>query len=104
MSDKLSRTATYGIVDWQQLATLDIKVENYNTGAIQGGRKSGEYKAQWDGNPRRPPKKGEFYLSGSTICAYFAPNDLTTPFHIARIVEVETVTTVNEIVKPIKGK
>ncbi|MGO7308822.1 hypothetical protein ACCS91_33745 [Rhizobium ruizarguesonis] len=30
----------------------------------------------------RPPKKGEFYLSGAIVQAYRAPNDLTTPYHV----------------------
>lgn len=33
---------------------------------------------------KRPPKKGERYLSGSIPAAYKAPNDLSTPFLIAR--------------------
>jgi hypothetical protein len=32
----------------------------------------------------RPPKKGEFYLSGAIITAYQAPNDLTSPHWIGR--------------------
>lgn len=38
----------------------------------------------------RPPKKGEWYLSGATVEAYYAPNDLSTPYHIARLVERKT--------------
>lgn len=33
----------------------------------------------------RPPKAGEWYLSGAIVEAYRAPNDLTTPFPIARL-------------------
>ena len=40
---------------------------------------------------RRPPKKGEWYLSGAVVEAYHVPNDLATPFSIARIVQVETI-------------
>lgn len=36
---------------------------------------------------KRPPLKGEWYLSGAIIEAYQAPNDLTTPFHIAKLVK-----------------
>ena len=36
---------------------------------------------------KRPPKKGEWYLSGSIVEAYYAPNDLPTPFVIARLVQ-----------------
>lgn len=33
----------------------------------------------------RPPRKGEWYLSGARIGAYQAPNDLTESFRIAKI-------------------
>lgn len=36
-------------------------------------RKSGEFRA---------PKKGEWYLSGAIPCAYQAPNDLLSAYHI----------------------
>lgn len=40
---------------------------------------------------RRPPRKGEYYLSGAIVIAYRAPNDLETPFEIAReATKVET--------------
>lgn len=42
---------------------------------------------------RRPPKKGEWYLSGAIVEAYRAPNDLSTPFQIARLVKTKTITT-----------
>lgn len=32
----------------------------------------------------RPPRKGEFYLSGAIVHAYMAPNDLSTSYWIAR--------------------
>lgn len=34
----------------------------------------------------RNPKRGEYYLSGAIVEAYRAPNDLSTPFWIARFV------------------
>ena len=37
----------------------------------------------------RPPKKGEYYLSGAIPEAYRAPNDLTVSHHIARIVRIK---------------
>jgi hypothetical protein len=45
---------------------------------------------------KRPPRKGEWYLSGADVQAYKAPNDLTTAYHIAKLarVETQTVTTV----------
>jgi len=33
----------------------------------------------------RPPKAGEWYISGALPAAYRAPNDLTTAYHIARL-------------------
>lgn len=41
---------------------------------------------------KRCPKKGEWYLGGAIVTAYRAPNDLSTVFHIARLVKVETKT------------
>jgi hypothetical protein len=56
------------------------------------------YPPGWDGNPRiprgvgfvwtgekRPPRAGEWYLSGAVIEAWFTPNDLSTPCHIAKM-------------------
>ena len=42
---------------------------------------------------KRPPRKGEWYLSGAIVEAYRAPNDLSTPHHIARLVRTKTETT-----------
>jgi len=36
---------------------------------------------------KRPPKKGEYFLSGAVPAAYPAPNDLSIPYYIAEIVE-----------------
>lgn len=44
---------------------------------------------------KRPPRKGEWYLSGSSIAAYLAPNDLRSSYHIADLVVVKTVTHTN---------
>jgi hypothetical protein len=35
---------------------------------------------------KRPPKKGEYYLSGANPIAYRAPNDLSTAYLIAEII------------------
>jgi len=37
----------------------------------------------------RPPRQGEYYLSGARPVAYMAPNDLETSFRIMELVEVE---------------
>ena len=39
----------------------------------------------------RPPRAGEWYLSGAITAAYRAPGDLSTSYHIARIVRVEII-------------
>jgi len=39
----------------------------------------------------RPPRKGEFYLSGAIIEAYRAPNDLAGAYWIAKQVQPEPV-------------
>jgi hypothetical protein len=41
----------------------------------------------------RPPKKGEWYLSGALIDAYQAKNDLTSSYRIAKLVRIEKITT-----------
>jgi len=41
----------------------------------------------------RPPKRGEWYLSGARVAAYQAKNDLTQAYWIARLVRVVKVTT-----------
>jgi len=40
---------------------------------------------------KRCPKKGEWYLSGATVTAYRAPNDLKTVYHIAKLVRVKEI-------------
>ncbi|MCY1283632.1 hypothetical protein D9M68_818040 [compost metagenome] len=44
--------------------------------------------AAWDGEPARPPRKGELYLSGALVTAYRAPADMDTPYFIAKEVDV----------------
>ncbi len=48
----------------------------------------------------RPPKRGEWYLSGAEVMAYKAFNDLNTPYHLARIALFKTVTTEVEVTPP----
>lgn len=50
------------------------------------------YRAKWTGE-KRPPKEGEWYLSGAIIEAYRAPINFpsNTEFHIAKIVKVRKV-------------
>ena len=47
---------------------------------------------------QRPPKKGEWYLSGAIPEAYQAPNDLSSPFHILRLVNVRIIPAHEEVI------
>lgn len=73
-SEKLQRNKAYPLADYHPLAFRNPNI-----------------KAVWTGE-KRAPKAGEWYLSGAIIEAYQAKNDLTTPYHIAKIVEVTTTT------------
>lgn len=44
------------------------------------GRTDGKYHYRKDGF--RPPKKGEFYLSGAIVQAWRAPNDLSASYQV----------------------
>lgn len=57
--------------------TLGAACSSRNVMAI----KAGEYRA---------PKAGEWYLSGALVEAWRAPNDLSTNFHIVKLVKVRT--------------
>jgi hypothetical protein len=50
-----------------------------------------EIRAVWDQQPQRPPKKGEWFLSGAIVEAYRAQNDFTHPYAIAKLVRVRKV-------------
>jgi len=47
----------------------------------------------------RPPKKGEWFLSGAIVEAYRTNNDLSSPYQIARLVKLRRTITVNEVVE-----
>lgn len=49
----------------------------------------------------RNPKRGEWYLSGAIPEGYKAQNDLSSPFHILKLVKVEVRTVVTEKVLPL---
>lgn len=46
----------------------------------------------------RCPRQGEWYLSGAIVQAWRTPNDLTSPYHIAKLVVIETKTVVTHII------
>lgn len=60
--------------------------ENWNT-----------IKAEYTGEKRKP-RKGEWFLSGADVEAYYAPDDLNSEYHIARLVITKKVEVVAEIV------
>ncbi len=49
----------------------------------------------------RPPRKGEWYLSGAEVVAYYAPNDYapTSSYHIAEVFTVRHVTVTRIVAK-----
>ena len=55
------------------------------------GEPSHKVRARWTGE-KRPPLKGEWFLSGSIISAYQTRNDLSMDYHIAELVTVESTT------------
>lgn len=48
---------------------------------------------------RRPPKKGEWYLSGAIVEAWRAPNDLSAAYPLARLVRIQRIATVNVVAR-----
>lgn len=63
---------------------------------IRRSTKAEEIGAVWS-QEVRPPKAGEWYLSGAIIEAHFAPNDLTQNHAIARLQRVQTVKIARDI-------
>lgn len=49
-----------------------------------------DIKARWTGE-KRPPRAGEWYLSGAVVEAYRAPCDLTQEFHICLVYKVQNI-------------
>jgi hypothetical protein len=80
-SEAIKRGAYYPLGDWHPL----------NRSLPSLGYSSNDVMAQWDGQLKRCPKAGEWYLSGSVITAYKAPNDLSTSFYIAKLFKVKKV-------------
>ena len=67
------------------------------------GLKDGLYIAAVRAFEFRPPKAGEWYLSGADEngqpAAYRAPNDLSMSFHIAKLAVIDRKTTIRETVQ-----
>lgn len=75
----------YPLGDW-----LSEK-EKEKFGVSNFTRETLDIKAIFSGE-KRCPKKGEWYLSGAEVMAYRAPNDLTSVYHIAKLVKTKTTT------------
>lgn len=80
----LNATDFYTLADPMNLE----ECQHFNVGPSMGGFRPKSMRAVWTGE-MRPPRKGEWYLSGAIVEAYRAPNDLSTPYHIAKLVKVE---------------
>lgn len=89
MSNKPTKTDLYPIVDRQPLMQL---LQANGAAPRENWRATSDYKARWTGE-NRPPRKGEWYLSGSYIECYQARQDFTSHYPIAEICEVEEVKT-----------
>jgi hypothetical protein len=92
MSSKLTQSEFYPVMDsvpYEQRKGLGLSNTAYPLHSLGTAVKG--VSAQWTGE-KRPPRKGEWYLSGAIIEAYLAPNDLSTPYHIARLVRTKTET------------
>ena len=77
------------LTDKKSLDLLEIGRPLINLGGGVRLSPTQEIKAFSTGE-KRPPKKGEWYLSGAVVGAYRAPNDLSTSFHIAKLCITET--------------
>jgi hypothetical protein len=80
MAERL-RAAGYVLPADSGAATMRPAI-GYKRVPVEGVRLPVKY-ARWDGQPARPPRKGELYLSGAVVMAYRAKADMTTPYFIA---------------------
>ena len=84
-SDRLVSGKPYPLGDPLTLAECRQLGVRSPGGTITQGAHWSTVMAVWTGE-KRPPKAGEWYLSGAKIEAYRAPNDFTSEYHIARLV------------------
>jgi len=66
-----------------------LGVVNWPPKGIQADGQEKEYIVARGTGEYRPPKAGEWYLSGSIVTAYHIKHDLNDPYHIAEIVWVK---------------
>jgi len=75
------RNTTYPVRDTHRLVNITQET----------GLRLNQIAAVWTGE-KRCPKAGEWFLSGAIVGAFYTSRDLTTPYYIARLVKVTTVT------------
>ena len=80
--DKLTREGRYPVRDF----VPDTGLTHVNGSPARKG-----IAGKWTGD-YRPPRAGEYYISGAIPEVYRAPNDLITPYHIARLVRIAVET------------
>ena len=78
-SDKLTRTGYYPVVDF---------VPGFERTFVHGTICGKGIAGRWTGE-KRPPRKGEYYISGAIPQVYRAPNDLRQEHAIARLVRLK---------------
>lgn len=86
----VTRTSTYPAADYVPGARLRSR------SFLLFSMPDDSVRFQWTGE-KRPPRKGEWYLSGALLAAYHANADLSTPYHIARAVKLERFETVTVV-------
>jgi len=67
----------------------ELRKENPGSTFVIKFKPTGEY---------RKPKKREYFLSGSVIEAYKAPNDLSSQYHIAEPVIAQISSEIKEVI------
>lgn len=97
MSAPVTRLQLYPLAHtgWTTISAICKLLGEPHTSAIEHARAVCRLRARWTGE-KRPPRSGEWYLSGAEVEAYCAAKDLGTPYLIAEIVltEMRSTTTV----------
>lgn len=104
------KIGTYPLADWpsrEDCEQMDLRrsevsgpLPSLDTGVQVRGHRGDEIRAIPTGE-KHPPKQGEWYLSGARVAAYRAPNDLSTAYHIAKLVRTHTETVTTMYLRPV---
>lgn len=100
-SDRKTLYPLVDMVPYSQLSLLGLNLVPGDVSFEELLRLQGRVRARWAGEVR-PPRKGEWFLSGALVEAYLAREDMTVPAHIANLVLVEKQTShmVREVIIP----